>query len=219
MNGENLDKIYKLQDKILNFIFSMNNSFYLTGGTAIHRFYYKYRISYDLDFFSSSNETYYDEVKEIMQKIVEKKIEFNIISKVRDFLRILVENELQVDFINDRVYRYGKSNIINGYKIDNVENILSNKICAIMDRDEEKDFFDLFVISKSLSFNWENIFNICNKKQVVEKEIFIERIKSFPLIWLKKIRLIRPFDISKVDIEKLVEDCLYGRENSLTIKL
>jgi len=218
MNGKSWDKIYQLQDRLLDIIFSVDNSFYLTGGTALHRFYYNLRVSYDLDFFSSSTETFYDEIVNILQKLLDEKIEYKIISKVKDFSRILIEDDLQIDFVNDRVYRYGKSNIINGFRIDNIENILSNKVCAIIDRDEEKDFFDLFAIAKNHSFNWENIFNICNKKQIVEKEVFVERIKSFPLIWLEKIRLIQPFEIHKSDIEKLIEDSIYGKDNSLIMK-
>jgi len=218
MNGKSWDKIYQLQDRLLDIIFSIENSFYLTGGTALHRFYYNLRVSYDLDFFSSSTETFYDEIVNILQKLLDEKIEYKIISKVKDFSRILIEDDLQIDFVNDRVYRYGKSNIINRFRIDNIENILSNKVCAIIDRDEEKDFFDLFAIAKIHSFNWENIFNICNKKQIVEKEVFVERIKSFPLIWLEKIRLIQPFEIHKSDIEKLIEDSIYGNNNSLIMK-
>lgn len=55
MSGENSNKyfedIYKIQDKILNIVFSFENNFYLTGGTALNRFYFNYRFSEDLDFF------------------------------------------------------------------------------------------------------------------------------------------------------------------------
>ncbi|HPC38822.1 MAG TPA: nucleotidyl transferase AbiEii/AbiGii toxin family protein [Exilispira sp.] len=215
MNGKNFNKIYKIQDKILNLVFSLHNSFYLTGGTAIHRFYFPYRFSNDLDFFTSANEIYYDELKIILQKLNDENIEIKIIAQVKDFARIMIDNGLQVDFVNDRTYREGKSNIINGYKIDNIENIFANKICATIDRDEEKDFFDLFVIAKNFSFNWNHIWSICNKKQIVEKSIFIQRIKTFPLIWLEKIILINPFTIEKEDILYFIEDCIYGRQNSL----
>ncbi len=43
--------IYSLQDKILKIVFSLDNGFYLTGGTALHRFYFKLRYSDDLVFF------------------------------------------------------------------------------------------------------------------------------------------------------------------------
>ena len=74
MNGKSWDKIYQLQDRLLDIIFSIDNSFYLTGGTALHRFYYNLRVSYDLDFFSSSTETFYDEIVNILQKLLDEKI-------------------------------------------------------------------------------------------------------------------------------------------------
>lgn len=218
MNGKNIKDIkelYQLQDDILKIVFSEDTSFYLTGGTALNRFYFQKRISFDLDFFTCINDLYYDEVKIIYQKIENEK--FNIKKEVetKDFVRITVNNTLVVDFVNDRVFRYGKSNIINGFKIDNVDNILANKICAICDRDEEKDFFDLFLIAKNHKFNWQQIFEIVNKKQIIEKEVFIERLKTFPLIWLEKIILVDEFQINKIDIERLINDCIVGSCNSL----
>lgn len=218
MNGKNIKNIkelYQLQDDILKIVFSEDTSFYLTGGTALNRFYFQKRISFDLDFFTFLNDLYYDEVKIIYQKIEDEK--FNIKKEVetKDFVRITVNNTLVVDFVNDRVFRYGKSNIINGFKIDNIDNILANKICAICDRDEEKDFFDLFLIAKNHRFNWQKIFEIVNKKQIIEKEVFIERLKTFPLIWLEKIILIDQFQINNIDIERLINDCIDSSDNSL----
>jgi len=44
-------KLYELQDMVLYEVFKTTKSFYLTGGTALHRFYYDIRYSDDLDFF------------------------------------------------------------------------------------------------------------------------------------------------------------------------
>ena len=45
-------KLYDLQDRVLGIVFSREHDFYLTGGTALHRFYYNLRYSDDLDFFN-----------------------------------------------------------------------------------------------------------------------------------------------------------------------
>ncbi|MDQ7060749.1 MAG: nucleotidyl transferase AbiEii/AbiGii toxin family protein [Sulfurimonas sp.] len=47
----NYKELYLLQDEILEIIIKLENNFYLTGGTALHRFYYDARYSDDLDFF------------------------------------------------------------------------------------------------------------------------------------------------------------------------
>jgi hypothetical protein len=215
MNGENINNIYPLQDKILNVVFGFDNSFYLTGGTALHRFHISYRISDDLDFFTSTNQLFYEEIKQICNSLDDNHIFYEKKVEVKDFFRFLVEGALQLDFVNDRVYREGISLCINNFKIDNIENILTNKICALINRDEEKDFFDLFAIAKNYPFFWEKTLNIANKKSIVEKESLILRIKTFPLIWLDKIKKIKDLEITKKDVEKLCENIFEGKDNEL----
>ena len=53
----------------------------------------------------------------------------------------VVENVKSRDFY--RVYRYGKSKIIDGIRVDNKLNILTNKINTIVNRDEENDVFEI----------------------------------------------------------------------------
>ncbi|MDQ7060748.1 MAG: hypothetical protein Q9M43_06280 [Sulfurimonas sp.] len=135
--------------------------------------------------------------------------------KTRDFCRAKVNNLLQLDFVNDRVYRYKTSNIINGIKIDNKINILTNKVNTIINRDEEKDVFDLFCLAFYEEFNWGDIFEIVNKKAVVEKDVFIYRLKQFPIIWLQRIQRIKAIEITSNDIDILCNDVLNESDNSL----
>ena len=214
---KNIDykKLYILQDKVLKLVSKLDNDFYLTGGTALHRFYFNARYSDDLDFFVTNDINFNEDVDEIIETLIDQK--YNIIEDVksRDFCRITVNNLLQLDFVNDRVYRYKKSNIINGIKIDNKINILTNKINTIINRDEEKDIFDLFCLVYEENFNWAEIFKIANKKAVIEKDIFIYRLKSFPLEWLLRIKLIKDINITKDDIDILCDDILNELDNSL----
>ena len=138
--------LYQLQDRVMDQVFALDNNFYLTGGTALHRFYYHLRYSDDLDFFTYSDPLFRESIIEIIQVFEEKDITYRYIVESKDFHRLLIEESLQIDFVNDRVYRKGKSNIINGYKIDNKINILANKVTAILGRDEAKDIFDLFTL-------------------------------------------------------------------------
>ena len=46
-------KLYNVQDQVLKDFFTVEHSFYLTGGTALNRFYKEIRFSEDLDFFSN----------------------------------------------------------------------------------------------------------------------------------------------------------------------
>lgn len=52
MDSLDYKQLYALQDKVLEVVFSVENIFYLTGGTCLSRFYKEKRYSDDLDFFS-----------------------------------------------------------------------------------------------------------------------------------------------------------------------
>ena len=214
---KNIDyvKLYKLQDEVLSVLTQLESSFYLTGGTALHRFYYGARYSDDLDFFVTNDDRMNEGFDEIVQELIYLNYKVTADVKTRDFCRVAVNDMLQLDFVNDRVYRYKKSNIINGIKVDNKINILTNKINTIINRDEEKDIFDLMCLAYHEEFNWALALEIANKKAVIEKDIFIYRLKSFPLEWLERINKIKEIIITKDDIDKLCDDILNESENSL----
>ncbi len=211
--------LYDLQDEILQIVSKLDNAFYLTGGTALHRFYYNDRYSDDLDFFVTNGDNFNEDIHEIIDILQEYNYDVEENVKSRDFYRLTVNTLLQLDFVNDRVFRYKKSNIIKNIRVDNKINILTNKINTIINRDEEKDIFDLFCFAYKESFNWGEALEIANKKAVVEKDILIYRLKSFPLKWLDRIKKINIITITKNDINILCEDILNDSDNSLKINI
>jgi predicted nucleotidyltransferase component of viral defense system len=208
-------KLYQLMDSVLVLISKAENSLYLTGGTALHRYYYNLRYSDDLDFFSSNNDLFYEEVREIEKIFQDRNIEYTVSVSTKDFRRFMVHQKLQIDFVNDRTYREGKSNIINNIRIDNPINILTNKLTAVLDRDDEKDIFDIFAIACNEKFNWNEILEIVQKKACVQKELLLNRIKTFPLEWLENIKQISNFEISEKMVEQLCCDIEKGAENNM----
>ncbi len=190
MDVINYKELYKLQDKVLGIIFSVENEFYLTGGTCLSRFYHEKRYSDDLDFFTHNSGRFSFAVKNIKAKLQEN---YNIATEVdsKNFIRFKIDNMLQLDFVNDTAYRY-KDPVIkeNGYIIDNIENILSNKITAVIGRDNPKDIFDIYLICKFFDFNWEEVLKAAQKKASFMHEDLIIRLKSFPFSLLKSIRIV-----------------------------
>ena len=65
------EKLYPLQDGVMNTISRCGVRFFLTGGTALSRAYYNHRYSDDLDFFVNSDDEYEDQVKEVFYKLKE----------------------------------------------------------------------------------------------------------------------------------------------------
>jgi len=186
--------LYELQDKVLKTIFLEPSEFYLTGGTCLHRFYFAERYSDDLDFFTHESSTFAYSIREIKTRLSEQ---FKIENKVetRDFVRFnIYENTqaLQLDFVNDRVQRFGALKSKNKILLDNPLNILSNKLTAVLARDNPKDIFDIWVISRNLTIHWDNILKEAQMKAHFQKNELIFRLESFPILLLKQLNLIGP---------------------------
>lgn len=126
--------------------------FFLTGGTALSRFYYNHRYSDDLDFFVHNDDNYAHHVQTILSLITKsEKMSINLsqVTLGETFSRLILtdplnkETELQVNFVNDIAYRYGNYfDHIEAGKIDGWENILTNKLTALF-RSEPKDVADI----------------------------------------------------------------------------
>lgn len=140
--------IYPLQDKA--FPAFKDSPFYLTGGTALSRGYYNHRYSDDLDYFVNFHPDFI--------KIAEQRIELlkdifgdvKIPLKDKNFVRLFVSNDkLKIELINDVPSHIG-SIIDHPFlgRIDSKENILANKLTAIVDRALPKDIVDIYFLLK-----------------------------------------------------------------------
>jgi len=190
MDSINYSELYTLQDEVMEIVFACENIFYLTGGTCLSRFYQAKRYSDDLDFFTHDARAFYRAVREI--KIALSKA-FKLVEEVssKDFVRLRIDNRLQVDFVHDRVMRFGELCYLdNGYIIDNCENILANKFTAVMGRDSAKDIFDIYLIDKYYTYDYQEILKIAHQKAEFRDDDLLIRLKSFPLSLLKSIILI-----------------------------
>jgi len=193
MEKINYKSLYKLQDRVLSLIFGVDSEFYLTGGTCLSRFYFEKRFSDDLDFFTNFSNNFHYSIREITQIFEKEGLFYVINTNTKDFVRIHIKENnqnLQLDFVNDRVKKFGEIACKNGVYIDNLQNILSNKLTAILSRDNPKDIFDIVLICLNLDFNWKKILLETKAKMVFQKEDLIFRLKSFPRELLKSIRLV-----------------------------
>ncbi len=201
MDSIDYKNLYQLQDEVLSVIFSTESEFYLTGGTCLSRFYQSKRYSDDLDFFTNSSPRYSFAVKKIKLALQERFIlEPQVESK--NFARFMINNQLQIDFVNDTASRF-KDIILTkeNYLIDNVENILSNKLTAVIGRDNSKDIFDIYLISKYYSFSWSDILSSAHQKAVFTNEDLLVRLQEFPKKLLFNIKIIDKTFLNDFDNE------------------
>ena len=147
--------------------------FPLGGGTALSLFYFQHRLSYDLDFFNQ--EFSRKEIEKIILELssaLKANIELTAEMSKGNRARILFynltvdeKNSLKIDFIEDLFRRIGIVNVVNGIPVLSLEDIYLRKIYAVCGvsemlddagrkiflggRQEVKDFFDLFFLSRT----------------------------------------------------------------------
>ena len=203
--------------------------FFLTGGTALSRFYYNHRYSDDLDFFIHNDDKYAHHVQTILSLLTQSEnisIDLSQISLEEKFTRIIVtdqldkETELQIDFVNDVANHYGRFfEHPEAGKIDGWENILTNKLTALF-RSEPKDVADIWTIAKNQSFHWEEIVLAAKSKEAgIEPEIIYRILKSFPVSSIEPIKWVKKPDSTTFmnELGVIADDILYGEQNSLQL--
>jgi len=211
-----------LQDKFLEWWHTLKLPFYLTGGTALGRFYLNHRFSEDLDFFTNADTKYPGYISGLKNKIPERftvNLQQSLFSD--DFTRLFITEEninLKIELVNDVDYRTGSAVEYQYGLIDTPLNILSNKLTAIISRDEPKDIFDIIYLSMTYSFNWQDIFYHAKQKAVINELDVEQRLISFPISWFKNVNwLDNPFnfDLTQQRLRQIADDFLLGKPNSL----
>ncbi len=131
---------------------TIEESFFLTGGTALSVFYLYHRVSDDLDLFSLNPVDFAEIdfwIRSTWQSACSK------IKESPNFLSFLIQ-ETKVDLVIDplsnkenreRVRFENEHSIL----IDNINNIISNKFSCIVSRAEPKDYIDIYFLFKIFS--------------------------------------------------------------------
>lgn len=218
-----LNKLYPLQDRIFELIDSgICESFYLTGGTALSRFYFQHRFSDDLDFFTNRSENFLHDITSFEMRLQQAALPFSVTTSSESFRRIIIDNDaqLKVDFVNDVGFRFGENVVFQNFsRVDNLRNILSNKLTAL-ERKELKDIVDILYLCRNLSFHWEEIFEDALKKVVFIDPIDVSAyLHSCSLDSFHKLNWFHQPDSKQAeeDIRSISVDVLKKARNSLVI--
>lgn len=222
-----VEKLYPLQDGVIKIVRDLKLPFYLTGGTALSRYYLNHRYSDDLDFFINSDPAFRSYIKSFLEYFSQSppKTPIKLLTErtvVADnyaqFFLFLDEIELKLDFVNDLAIRFGNFSTDEKLgKVDSIRNILSNKISALY-RFEIKDYADIWCISKNYKFNWRQLINEARLKEAsIDPLEIINLFREFPFDSLDKLKWISPIDKNQAekDFNIIAEDILNGSDNSL----
>jgi predicted nucleotidyltransferase component of viral defense system len=221
MSERDYTKLYRIQNKVLESLKSVLGNFYLTGGTALGRFYLNHRYSEDLDFFVNSDPAFQERLERIEKRLSTSfSIDREQTVKYEDYARYFIENEnsvLKIEFVNDVQYRCGEPLGFRFGLIDTPLNILTNKLTAIISREEPKDIYDIFSISTNYSFNWINVFKEAKKKVIINEIEVEQRIKEFPVTMMFHADwIMSPLDHENFMriISIIANDFILGKNNS-----
>lgn len=200
-------KLNNLQNDFLREFFGRENRFYLTGGAALVGFYLGHRETNDLDLFTLENEiengfAIAGDVARALGASVEA------IQTAPDFRRLLVkrgDEAIVIDLVREYVFQLEpEKREIGGIRIDSPEEILANKLCALLSRSEIRDLVDVRELERA-GFNLENALSIAQQKDT--------GLTPAQLAWvLNQIKLgddlIPPGNVSVVELQGYVHDLI-----------
>lgn len=167
---ENANCYFNLEQRnILISLFSdyetIKSNFFLTGGTALSVFYLHHRKSNDLDLFTIHKPQFH----EIDYAVKNSWKESCIRLKMEPYILSVEINGTKVDFVHDplsfddqKIAIQLQDNVI---IVDSLKNIVSNKLCTIVSRQEPKDFIDFYFINKMNLMDFDTIYNDAKKKE------------------------------------------------------
>lgn len=171
---------YKLQDKFLESFFSdrFGTDFYLTGGTALARFYYHHRESLDLDLFTQNQNLDFSDLRRLVQNIA-LSMKLKTINEVttNSYLQFIFNKnsggQLKIDFVREIPLHFGHFVMKKNVRVDSLENIGSNKILAVFGRTDQKDFIDLYYILNNSNLTFDYLLSLAKKKDLGLNEFYL----------------------------------------------
>lgn len=155
-----------LQKDFLREFFGRENRFFLSGGAALVGFYFGHRETYDLDLFTLENEIEngFRLVNEVAEKL---NADVESIQTSPDFRRLLIRRETEaivIDLVREYVFQISPEKpVINGIRVDSPEEILANKLCALLSRSEIRDLVDVRELEKA-GFGLQDALRAAAKK-------------------------------------------------------
>lgn len=184
-----MEKVLKERDRVLKILADKMDGFYLAGGTALSLFYFQHRDSYDLDFFTKDfSKVKIERVVFSLADEIGRVIELKGEQLQKDRARILVfsikidnSSPLKLDFVEDVFNILSPFKKVDGIDVLSLEDIYIRKIFAacgsiskvdgigreisIGGRQEARDLFDLFYLSKTFMPLSDFAFKHCNATQ------------------------------------------------------
>ena len=168
--------LYPLQDIVLSFLPTFDD-FYLTGGTALARFYLNHRLSEDLDLFikvrkedelhtnrqKKRADSYAQDLVSLLSGTVEISDELYDVYYSRFYVKTK-DCTMKIDVVREHLHYGELVESPDGFYLNNLEDIAATKIAAFEDRAEIKDIIDLLYLTQHIPLS--RLFELADLKRV-----------------------------------------------------
>ena len=153
-------------DFLLEFARSdLKDAFRFTGGTALSAFFLEHRLSEDLDFFSTEKISIH-----ICQRFLSRLRFADVLSATKKFDRniFILKNKdgstLKVEFTYYPLHNIEDTWDLDGLQVDSFLDLIVNKLCAIADRVEAKDYLDVYWALKKSAHSLDELTRFAEQK-------------------------------------------------------
>jgi predicted nucleotidyltransferase component of viral defense system len=183
----------------------IRDQFYLTGGTALSAFYLHHRYSEYLDLFTA-DPLAVTRVAPVLQDIAKNlNAQISFTRTLGSFLECFFEGDsgerVKMDFAQDSPYRLQPTLLDIEYdvNVDNATDIACNKLSALFDRAEPKDFVDVFFVCQEL-MPFTELEELARQKYVGIDDYWLsvamQRISQVDILP----RMIKPLDLDELQV-------------------
>ncbi len=159
-------RLTDLQHLTLEGFFRREKRFYLSGGAALAGFHLGHRQTHDLDLFTAAD-VLEDGEQALAATAEELGATVERIQTSPDFRRRVIrrgEDAVVVDLVRDRAPQGSAPKQIFGeVRVDPPQEILANKLCALLSRSELRDLFDVRALEQA-GFRVEDAWPLAQAK-------------------------------------------------------
>jgi hypothetical protein len=149
MSGEPLTA---LQWAVLRALGRRAPSFFLSGGAALAGFHLHHRPTNDLDFFTVDGAALEEGLRALRATASELRAGLVIRHQSPGFIRAVVDvgsDAVVVDLVHEQVRQLHDEKLeVDGVRIDPLDELMVNKMTALVGRQEERDLVDLWFIEQ-----------------------------------------------------------------------
>lgn len=182
----------------------LKKDFFLTGGTALAHFYLRHRLSKDLDFFAEVPGAV-SRVRPVLDSVANKlSLNVEVHREHENFLEVFLtaaSEGIRCDFALDSPFRLEPVVMADefGIYVDNLLDIACNKLSALFDRHDAKDFVDIYFLCLEF-MPFDEIFANAQKKHIGLDEYWMARALENVFSLEKLPHMLKPIDMPTIHV-------------------